>query len=50
MVLVIFLKEIFHKQYPVMLVEYKSFGIFISSQKGKEKKNIYSYGIIIFLF
>lgn len=33
-----------------MLVEYKSFGIFISSQKGKEKKNIYSYGIIIFLF
>lgn len=39
MVLVIFLKEVFHKQYLVLLVEYKSFGIFNSRQKGKEKKS-----------
>lgn len=52
MVLVIFLKEIFHKQYPVMLVEYKSFGIFISSQKGKEKKKhlfLWNYYILVLI-
>lgn len=52
MVLVIFLKEVFHKQYPVLLVEYKSFGIFNSRQKGKEKNhsflwNYYILGLII---